>query len=178
MKEEFRILSSTAILGYGFPEKSFIEGMKRRPHVIAVDAGSTDPGPYYLGAGESFTDRDAVKRDLEIMIKSGLSNEIPVIIGTAGGSGAEIHLNWCKEIIYEIAKENNYNFKLALIHAEISKDKVKEALHNDKISPLGPVPQLSEADIEETTRIVGQMGVEPFIEALNEGANIILAGGG
>lgn len=44
MKEEFRILSSTAILGYGFPEKSFIEGMKRKPHVIAVDAGSTDPG--------------------------------------------------------------------------------------------------------------------------------------
>ena len=25
---EFKILSATAILGYGFPEKSFIEGMK------------------------------------------------------------------------------------------------------------------------------------------------------
>ncbi|WP_343337104.1 hypothetical protein TPELB_22090 [Terrisporobacter petrolearius] len=176
MKEEFKILSSTAILGYGFPEESFIEGMKRKPHVIAVDAGSTDPGPYYLGAGESFTDRDAVKRDLEIMIKSGLSNEIPVIIGTAGGSGGEVHLNWCKEIIYEIAKENNYKFKLALIHSEISKDKVKEALKNNKVSPLGPVPQLNEVDIEQTTRIVGQMGVEPFIDALNEGADIILAG--
>ena len=103
-------------------------------------------------------------------------NEIPVIIGTAGGSGAEVHLNWCKEIIYEIAKENNYNFKLALIHAEISKDRVKEALKNNQISPLGPVPTLNEVDIEETTRIVGQMGVEPFIEALDEGANIILAG--
>lgn len=176
MKEEFRILSATAILGYGFPEESFLEGMKRNPHVIAVDAGSTDPGPYYLGAGESFTDRDAVKRDLEIMIKNGLSHNIPVIIGTAGGSGGEVHLNWCKEIIYEIAKENNYNFKLALINAEIPKDKVKEALHNNKISPLGPVPKLNEEDIEETTRIVGQMGIEPFIKALDEGANVILAG--
>ena len=66
--KELRILSPTAILGYGFPMESFVEGMKRKPHVIAVDAGSTDPGPYYLGAGKSFTDRNSVKRDLEIMI--------------------------------------------------------------------------------------------------------------
>lgn len=176
MKEEFRILSSTAILGYGFPEKSFLEGMKRKPHIIAVDAGSTDPGPYYLGEGESFTDRDGVKRDLEIMIKGGLDNNIPVIIGSAGGSGGEVHLNWCKDIIYEIAKENNYKLKLALIHAEIPKEKVKEALNNNKISSLGPVPMLKEKDIEETTRIVGQMGVEPFIKALDKSVNIILAG--
>lgn len=176
MKEEFKILSPTAILGYGFPEESFFEGIKRKPHVIAVDAGSTDPGPYYLGAGESFTDRDAVKRDLEIMIKNGLLNKIPVIIGTAGGSGGEVHLNWCKDIIYEISKENNYKFKLALIHSEIPKNNVKEALNSNKISHLGPVPPLKEIDIDETTRIVGQMGIEPFIEALDEGANVILAG--
>ena len=45
---ELRVLSPTAILGYGFPAASFEEGLKREPHVIAVDAGSTDPGPYYL----------------------------------------------------------------------------------------------------------------------------------
>ncbi len=85
---EIRVLSPTAILGYGFPEESFIEGMRRKPHVIAVDAGSTDPGPYYLGAGYSFTDRNAVKRDLAIMIPAALEAGIPVMIGTAGGSGA------------------------------------------------------------------------------------------
>ena len=53
--KEFRVLSATAILGYGFPERSFRAGLKRRPHLIGVDAGSTDPGPYYLGAGKSFT---------------------------------------------------------------------------------------------------------------------------
>ena len=82
--EEIRVLSPTAILGYGFPLDSFKEGMKRKPHVIAVDAGSTDPGPYYLGAGISFTDRNSVKRDLEIMIPAALEAKIPVIIGTAG----------------------------------------------------------------------------------------------
>ena len=173
---EFKILSTTAILGYGFPEESFKAGMKRKPDVIAVDAGSTDPGPYYLGAGESFTNRAAVKRDLEIMLQAGIENNIPVIIGTAGGSGADIHLNWCKEIIYEIAKEKKLDFKLALIHSEFSKEKIKSALNKNKIKPLGPVKNLTEEEIYKSTFIVGQMGEEPFIKSLEEGANIILGG--
>ena len=91
-KNEIRVLSPTAILGYGFPEESFWEGMRRQPDVIAVDAGSTDPGPYYLGAGYSFTDRNAVKRDLAIMIPAALEAGIPCMIGTAGGSGARPHV--------------------------------------------------------------------------------------
>ena len=174
--KEFKILSTTAILGYGFPEESFKEGMKRKPDIIAVDGGSTDPGPYYLGAGKSFTNRDAVKRDLEIMLEEGIKNHIPVIIGTAGGSGAEVHLNWCREIIYEIAKEKKLNFKLAIIHSEFSKDMIKEALKCGKITSLGPAPNLTEEIINETTSIVGQMGIEPYIKALEENVDVILGG--
>lgn len=173
---EFKILSATAILGYGFPEKSFIEGMKRKPDVIAVDAGSTDPGPYYLGAGKSFTNRGAVKRDLEIMMENSIKNHIPLIIGTAGGSGGDVHLSWCKDIIYEIAKEKNLKFKLASIHSQFSKKEIKKALRENKITPLGPVPPLTEEIIDESTSIVGQMGLEPFLNALDEGVDIILAG--
>ena len=50
-KREFKVLSPTAILGYGFPEASFLRGIEQKPDLIAVDAGSTDPGPFYLGAG-------------------------------------------------------------------------------------------------------------------------------
>ena len=107
MKPEFKILSTTAILGYGFPMTSFEAGMEKKPDLIAADAGSTDPGPYYLGAGISFTDRQAVKRDLRIMIKAGVANKIPVVVGTAGGSGAEPHLDWCYDIIKEIAAGNS-----------------------------------------------------------------------
>ena len=142
--KEFKILSPTAILGYGFPQKSFMEGMKRKPDVIAIDAGSTDPGPYYLGSGKSFTNRDAVKRDLNIIMENSIKNHIPLIIGTAGGSGGEIHLNWCKEIIYEIAKEKNLQFKLAIIHSQLPKEIIKKALKENKISPLGPVPPFTE----------------------------------
>lgn len=176
MKEEFRILSTTAILGYGFPKESFEEGMKRHPHLIAVDAGSSDPGPYYLGAGVSFTDRDAVKRDLEIMLEAGVKEGIPVVIGTAGGSGGEPHLNWCREIVEEIAREKDLHFKLAVIHAEFAKEAVKEALRAGKVKPLAPAPELTEEAVDATTRIVGQMGMEPFIKALDEGAQVVLAG--
>ena len=176
MKEEFRILSTTAILGYGFPKESFDEGMKRKPDLIAVDAGSTDPGPFYLGEGVSFTDRGAVKRDLEIMICAGVKENIPVVIGTAGGSGAKPHLEWCADIIREIAKEHDLHFKMAMIHADMDKEEMKKALTEGKISPLEPAPQLTVEDIDATTNIVGQMGIEPIMKALDSGVQVVLAG--
>ena len=124
--EEYRILAPTAILGYGFPLSSFEEGMKRKPHLIAVDAGSTDPGPYYLGAGVSFTQRRAVKRDLAVILKAAVTMGIPAIIGSAGGSGGEPHLLWNLEIIKEVASEEGLNFKLALIKAEIKNWFIKD----------------------------------------------------
>ncbi len=176
MKEEFRVLSTTAILGYGFPVSSFEEGMKRNPHLIAVDAGSSDPGPYYLGAGVSFTDRGAVKRDLTLMLCAGVKRRIPVVVGTAGGSGADSHLNWCKEIVEEIARENDLHFHMAVIHAEIPKDVVRDALKNGKVKPLPPAEDLTDDMLDQTGAIVAQMGIEPIIKALDYGAEVVLAG--
>lgn len=174
--EEMRILSPTAILGYGFPLDSFKEGMNRKPHAIAVDAGSTDPGPYYLGSGISFTDRNSVKRDLEILLEAAVGNNIPLLIGSAGGSGGEPHLKRDLELIMEIAGEKGLHFRLAIIHSELDREKVRESLKQGKINPLGPVPPLKEEDLEQTVRIVGQMGIEPLVGALERGAGVVLAG--
>ena len=174
--EEIRILSTTAILGYGFPMESFVEGMKRKPHVIAVDAGSSDPGPYYLGAGKSFTDRNSVKRDLEIMIPAGIEAKVPVIVGTAGGSGARPHVEFVLNIIREIAREKGLSFKMAVIESEFEKDFIKEELRKGKVTPLAPAKPIGEKDIDEAVHIVAQMGEEPYIKALEEGADVIIAG--
>ena len=176
MMEEMRILSTTAILGYGFPIESFEEGMKRKPHVIAVDAGSTDPGPYYLGAGISFTDRNSVKRDLEIMIPAGLEAKVPVVVGTAGGSGARPHVEFVLDIVREIAREKGLSFKMAVIQSEFEKDFIKENVRRGNVSPLHPAPEITEADVDESVHIVAQMGEEPFIEALTQGADVVIAG--
>ncbi len=173
---EIKVLSPTAILGYGFPERSFNQGLEMGPDVIAVDGGSTDPGPYYLGAGVSFTDREAVKRDLRLMIKAGVQQSIPVLVGTAGGSGGRIHLEWCYDIVQQIAREQGFKLKVGLINAEFDKETIKRYYHKGKINPLFPAPQTSIEDIEASSRIVGQMGVEPVIQALEEGVDVILAG--
>lgn len=174
--DEMRIISTTGILGYGFPEESFREGMRRRPHLIAVDAGSTDPGPYYLGAGVSFTNRAAVKRDLALMLEGALAAGIPMIVGSAGGSGGAPHLAWTLDIVQELARERRWSFKLAAIEAEIGKEAVLREFDRGRIIPLHPAPDLTRADLEHTVRIVGQMGLEPFIRALDDGAQVIIAG--
>ncbi|MCL1995080.1 MAG: DUF1446 domain-containing protein [Defluviitaleaceae bacterium] len=173
---ELRVLSPTAILGYGFPESSFEEGMRRKPHVIAVDAGSTDPGPYYLGSGKCFVDRANTKRDLEFMLQSACQNNIPLIIGTGGGSGATPHLQRDVDIIKEIAKEKGLSFKMAIISSQIDKSVVVQALEKGALKALFPAPLPTKESIEQSTNIVAQMGPEPFLKALEQGAQVIISG--
>jgi hypothetical protein len=66
--DEIRILSPTGVCGSGFLESSFEKALAWQPHFIGCDAGSTDPGPAHLGTGEAAFPRQAVKRDLRIML--------------------------------------------------------------------------------------------------------------
>ncbi len=171
-----RVLSPTAILGYGYPLASFEAGLAMEPDVLAVDAGSTDPGPYYLGAGVSFTDRAAVLRDLRPLLRAAGERGIPLLVGSAGGSGAAVHLAWCEEILREAARSEGVQGALAVIPADVPREMVRQKLRRGLIRPLGPVPPLSEDDLETTTAVVAQMGVEPFLAALEGGAQVVLAG--
>jgi hypothetical protein len=173
---EFRVLSTTAILGYGFPETSFIAGIRRNPHLIAVDAGSTDPGPYYLGAGKSFTNRAGVKRDLRLMLREGVRRGIPVVIGSAGGSGARPHVDWCEAIIREIAREEKLHFKMGIVYADVDKKRIRAHLRKNEIKPLACVPPLTAEALEESVNLVAQMGIEPVLRALEAGCQVVLAG--
>lgn len=173
---EIRLLSATPILGYGFPESAFEAGLAHNPHMIGADGGSTDPGPYYLGSGKAFCSRMAMKRDLRIMIKGGVPRGIPVVVGTSGGAGGEPHLQMMADIVREIAAEENLEFTLALIHSEQDVDFLIQCVADGQVHPVSRQAPLSEKTIREATRIVGLMGPEPYIRALDEGAQVILAG--
>jgi hypothetical protein len=64
--QEIRALSATGILGSGFREDTLKRAMALKPDFIGADAGSTDPGPHYLGSGESQFSDSACKRDLRL----------------------------------------------------------------------------------------------------------------
>lgn len=171
-----KIYSPTAILGYGFPIESYKKAIELTPDVIAVDAGSTDPGPYYLGKGVSFVEKEATKRDLSFLLEMAKMKDIPLIIGSAGGCGTKDSVEWTFNIVKEICKEKNFHFNIALIFSDISKEIVLSALRNGKIKSLDGSHELRENDILNSTNIVAQMGVEPFIQALDRNTQIIIAG--
>lgn len=173
---EYRLLSTSGLLGYGFPEASLKNGMSMAPQMIGVDGGSTDPGPHYLGSGKCLNSRMAMKRDLRLMLLASRSADIPLVIGSVGCAGGEPHLQEVAAIVREIAREEKLNFKLALIHAEQDKGWVKQRLREGKIRALRNVPELDDATIDRAERIVGMMGPEPFAQALDDGAQVILAG--
>ena len=174
--QELRIISPTAIVGYGFQESSLERMREKDPHLIACDGGSTDPGPNYLGMGKAFVGRDAAKRDLELMLRAAVNRNIPMIVGTSGGAGGDAHLQWTREIVEEIARENNLHFKMALIHAEQDKEYLMKKLDDGRIEPLWPLPALDRETLQKSTNIVGMSGVEPYIDALNGGAQVVLCG--
>ena len=173
---ECRMLSTSGLLGYGFPESSLKLALEREPHFIGVDGGSTDPGPYYLGSGECLNSRKAMKRDLRLMLLGATSKKIPLVIGSCGGAGGEPHLQEVAELTREVAKEEQLKFRMALIHADQERKQVEDWLDDGRISALRNVPKLTRATIERSSRIVGMMGAEPFMRALDGGAQVVLAG--
>lgn len=173
-----RLMATTGILGYGFTEEAFNAGIAMKPDLIACDAGSSDPGPHYLGSGTAFVSRAAVKRDLTLMVTAGVANEIPVMIGSAGGSGSDAQVDWTLDILREICTENDLAPKVAVIRTEQSKDLLHGKLAAGRIQPLGPIGDLTDKDIDDASRIVAMMGPEAYQQALQDGADVVIAGRG
>ena len=174
--QELRIYAPNGLVGYGYNQESFDIAMERNPHLLAIDGGSTDPGPNYLGMGKAFVGRGVAKRDLQNMLIAGHDRKVPVIVGTSGGAGGDAHLQWMREIVEEIARENGLHFRMALIHSEQTKEYVAEKLDEGKVKPLWPMEPLTMDTVDRSTSIVGMAGVEPYIEALGNGAEVILCG--
>jgi len=171
-----KILSLNGLLGYGYELKSLEKAMTMDIDYIGVDAGSTDPGPYYLGSGKSFTSRNAVKRDIELALPFALQHKIPFIIGTAGGAGGNIHVAWVQEIIEEIAAEKHLTLKMAVIETEVTQEYVREKLRSGKVFEMSPGLTLTQENINRCNRIVSQVGVDPFLTALESGVDVVLCG--
>lgn len=174
--KEIRVLSATGILGSGFREETLKRAMALKPDFIGADSGSTDPGPHYLGSGETLFSDSAYKRDLRLILLAARAAKIPAIIGSACTSGSDPQLERLVGIACEIAREEKLGFRLATIHSEQDKAYLKRKLREGKISPLANAPVLDEQVIDRSAHIVGMAGIEPFVAALEGGAEVVIAG--
>ena len=140
---ELRMMATTGMVGYGYTEEAFNRGVQQGLDFIAADGGSMDPGPHYLGQGIPFVSRQAIKRDLSLMLDAAIKQQIPMLIGSCGGGGSDPQLNFVRDVVKEIAEEKNLHFNMALIRAEQSPRYLKKKCAAGKIESLGPISEIT-----------------------------------
>ena len=175
-KPPIRIIVPVGSLGAGVRPEEIEFGIAQGAQAIASDAGSTDSGAAYLALGMSKNNREAVRRDLFILMEAANRHQIPLIVGTCGQAGGDKNLDWTVDIVNEIAAELNISPKIAVLYCEQDKETLKARNAAGKIRALSPSGNLPDATIDSCEHIVAAMGVEPYIAALESGADIVLGG--
>ncbi len=176
LEAPIKIIVPCGSLGAGVDEEEVRRGLALGADAIATDAGSTDSGAAYLALGMSKNNRASVKRDLAILMKAGAEAKIPVIVGTSGQAGGDKNLDWTRDIALEIAGELGLKPKIALLYSEQDKASLKARNAAGAVKPLEPLGPLDDATIDACDHIVAVLGAEPYIAALEAGADIILGG--
>jgi hypothetical protein len=119
---------------------------------------------------------EAIAADLRTMMKIGIPAGLPLIVGSAGTSGTDVGVDWVAGIVETIAREEGITCRLARIYSELSHDVVHARHADGRIDPLEPSAPITDELIDRCTHIVGLLGAEPFIAALDAGADVIVAG--
>lgn len=145
-------------------------------NVIGIDGGSLDHGAYYLGTGTPKHARGQVKEDLETIIPIAKEYDIPVIIGTAGGSGARPHAKWNLKIIEEIASEQDLAIDVTTVGTDVDQNTLENLRQNRDLEPIKHDKALQKEDIENSDEVVATIGVETMVEALKTNPDVLLAG--
>ncbi len=171
-----KILIPSGALGLGYDREALMRGIALKPDLIAIDGGSTDSGPHYLGTGTSKYSRSSIKSEwLELMQARAMAN-VPLVIGTAGTCGADDAVDWLLDITKEIVTETDQDVTVAVLKSGQSADRVINALDQGRLTPLVPVIDIDHSVLQSCTNIVALAGAEQIRAALNTGADIVIAG--
>src|SRR5260370_4248539 len=170
------ILVPTGMLGAGFRPEAITRGLWLGADVLAVDGGSTDSGPCSLGTGMAKTAERAVRRDLRMLLAAASRARIAVVGGSWGSSGSESGVKWVGGIVSGICAEDGLDLMVAKIFSEQDAGQLVTKLEQGRIHALPPSAPLDAATLGRCAHIVAMMGHEPIEQALQAGANVVLAG--
>ncbi|MDH5530870.1 MAG: DUF1446 domain-containing protein, partial [Paracoccaceae bacterium] len=171
-----RVLVPNGALGLGFDPDALSNGAAASPDIIAVDGGSTDSGPSYLGRGVSKYSRATTKAEWRQLMRARAKAGVPLVIGTSGTCGSDSAVDWLFDITCEIAAELGQSLKVTRLYSGQSPQIVANALKAGRITPLPAAPEISLEIVQSCTNIVALAGAEQIAAALDTGADIIIAG--
>jgi hypothetical protein len=171
-----KVLVPSGALGLGYDRAALARGIAERPDIIAIDGGSTDSGPHYLGTGTSKYSRHSTKAEWRELMEARALAGVPLVIGTAGTCGANSAVDWLVEITREIASEKGQPLRLATLKSGQDKDAIANALDAGRVSALPAAPDIDANVIRECTNIVALAGAEQIQAAIETGADIVIAG--
>ncbi len=142
-----RILNPNGHLGFA-PIKtgSFHNGLKGSPDLVAADAGSNDIGPVPLATNVACSPLEWQTHDLREMLLAARVKGVPMIVGSAGDTGANDRVDEFVKIIKDIAKEQGLgSFKLGYFYSEVDADTVRTKMRaGEVIEGLDERPALTE----------------------------------
>ncbi|KAK5653021.1 hypothetical protein OQA88_9307 [Cercophora sp. LCS_1] len=166
---ELKIFTPIGMLGYSFSEEIFWSTLADGVDAIIIDSGSTDSGPSKLAFGHTSASHEAYVRDLTLLVKACHRYKVPVLIGSAGGDGTTAHVNLLVSIVTTILSSLSLPpLKILTILAEIPKPLITSKFTSGHITPCGAgVPPLTQSAIDSAVTVVAQMGIEPWLSAMN-----------
>jgi hypothetical protein len=167
-----RVLVPSGALGLGYDTEALDRAIAVGPDLIAIDGGSTDSGPSYLGRGVSKYARESTKAEWRGLIEARAKAGCPLVIGTAGTCGTDSTVDWLYDITVEILSELGQSARVARLYSEQNPDAVAKAA----LTPLSGAPQVTPEDIAGCTHVVALAGAEQINAALETGADIVIAG--
>lgn len=171
-----RVLVPSGVLGLGFDRKALARGVALKPDIIAIDGGSTDSGPWSLGAAQSKYARAATKSEWRTLMQARAEAGVPLVIGTAGTCGADSTVDWMYAITAELAAELGQKLTVARLYSQQPARRVVQALEEGRVTPLTPAPEIDAEALRAMTNIVALGGVEQVQAALATGADIVICG--
>jgi hypothetical protein len=174
-----RIICPNGHLGFApTREESFRIGVAARPDCIAADSGSDDVGPIPLGSDTSTSPLAWQTHDLELMLLASRELRVPMIVGSAGDTGANSRVDLYVKIVKDLAAKHRLApFKLGYFYSEVGREELRRRMRaGETIAGLEGHATLTESELEATARIVAMAGVHPFIELLRQGADVIIGG--
>lgn len=133
-----RVLVPSGVLGLGFDRAALARGVAMRPDIICIDGGSTDSGPFSLGAGQSKYSRAATKSEWRSLMQARAELGVPLVIGTAGTCGTDSTVDWMYDITIELAQELGQSLKIARLYSSQPVERIAAAAKAGQVTPLTP----------------------------------------